>query len=63
MITIGDTIRDIEDNDCYYEGIVVELNPLKYKITNVIWNGEIDDSENGRIVSPLWAWLARGSVE
>ena len=46
-IEIGDKIRDIEDGDCYFEGIVVELNPLKYKITNIVWGGEIDTSMNG----------------
>ncbi len=53
-MNIGDKIRDIEDGDCYYEGIVVELNPMKYKITNIIWSDEIDDSMNGQIIEPKW---------
>jgi|TARA_R110002167_G_scaffold152441_1_gene346427 hypothetical protein len=51
---IGDKIRDIEDGDCYYEGIIVELNPLKYKITNIIWCNEIDNSMNGEIIQMKW---------
>ncbi len=61
-IKIGDKIRDIEDSDCYYEGVVVGLNPLKYKITNVIWDGKTDDSENGLVLSPCWTWLEVISV-
>lgn len=51
---IGDKIRDIEDGDCYYEGIIVQLNPLKYKITNIIWCNEIDNSMNGEIIQMKW---------
>ena len=46
---IGDKIRDIEDGDCYYEGVVVGLNPLKYRIINILWCGEIDSSINGEL--------------
>jgi hypothetical protein len=53
---IGDKIRDIEDDDCYYEGIVLELNPVKYKITNVFWSGENDNSMNGKIIELKW-WI------
>jgi len=54
---IGDKIRDIEDGDCYYEGIVVELNPMKYKINNIVWCDEIDDSMNGQITEPKWWYI------
>jgi hypothetical protein len=50
----GTKIRDIEDGDAYFQGVIVELNPLKYKITNVVWNGEIDTSMNGQIIRPKW---------
>ena len=53
-IEIGDIIRDIEDGDCYYEGVVVELNPIKYKVTHVIWIGENDDSMNGNVTELQW---------
>jgi hypothetical protein len=53
---IGEKIRDIEDGDCYYEGIVVSLNPIKYEITNIVWCGEIDDSMNGEIIELKW-WI------
>ena len=54
---IGDKIRDIEDGDCYYEGIVVELNPMKYKITNIIWDGQVDDSMNGQVIKQKWWYI------
>jgi hypothetical protein len=51
---IGDKIRDIEDGDCYYEGIVVELIPIKYKITNIVWGGKVDTSMNGQVIELKW---------
>ena len=51
---VGMKIIDIEDEDCYYEGIVVQLNPVKYKISKIVWNGEIDTSMNGQIIEPKW---------
>ena len=59
---IGDIIRDIEDGDCYYEGIVTELNPIKYKITNVLWCDEEDDSMNGQISELKW-WLLEKLID
>jgi hypothetical protein len=55
-IKIGDKIRDIEDGDCYYEGIVVSVNPVKYRITNILWSNEIDDSMNEEVIELKW-WL------
>tara|TARA_R100001377_G_scaffold83920_1_gene66351 strand:+ start:724 stop:948 length:225 start_codon:yes stop_codon:yes gene_type:complete len=54
MIKIGDIIRDIENGDCYYEGIVISLAPVKYRITNIIWNGEIDSERNGDEIELKW---------
>ena len=54
---IGSKIRDIEDGDCYYEGLVVELIPLKYKITNIVWSGKIDTSMNGQVIQPKWWYI------
>ena len=54
---IGDKIRDIEDGDCYYEGIVVHIEPLRYKITNILWCGEVDDSMNGEVIELRWTWI------
>ena len=51
---IGDKIRDVEDGDCYFEGIVVSLNPITYKITSIVWCNEIDDSMNGEITELRW---------
>lgn len=53
---IGDIIRDIEDGDCYYEGIVVSVNPLRYKITNTLWCNELDNSMNGEVLELKW-WI------
>jgi hypothetical protein len=55
-IKIGSKIRDVEDGDAYFEGIVTQLNPLKYQITNIIWNGEMDASLNGQVIEPKW-WI------
>ena len=54
---MGYKIKDIEDGDCYYEGIVIELNPLKYIITNIVWDGEIDNSMNGQITESKWWYI------
>jgi hypothetical protein len=51
---IGDKIRDIEDGDAYFEGIIVNLIPLEYKITNIVWGGKVDTSMNGQIIQPRW---------
>ena len=53
-INIGDVIRDVEDGDCYYQGVVVSLNPIQYKITNVVWNGENDNYINGDVYELKW---------
>jgi hypothetical protein len=53
-IEIGSIIRDVEDGDSYYEGIVVELIPIKYKITNIVWAGKIDTSMNGQVIELKW---------
>lgn len=58
-ILVGDIIRDIEDTDCFYEGIVISLNPIKYKITNILWNGEEDDSMNGIVTVLRWWGLKK----
>lgn len=56
-INVGDRIRDIEDGDCYYEGIVVSLNPVKYKITSILWSNEIDNSMNGEVIESKWWFI------
>lgn len=58
-LSIGDKIRDVEDGDCYYEGIVVSITPLKYKITNILWCGDIDSSMNGQITEPKWWYIEK----
>jgi len=53
-MNIGDTIKDIEDGDCYYQGVVVELNPIRYKIEKVVWNGIEETELNGTISELMW---------
>lgn len=56
----GDIIRDIEDGDCYYEGIVTVVfnnKPEIYMIQRIVWNGVEDKSEEGNFVSPQWWYL------
>ena len=58
---IGDRIKDIEDGDCYFEGVVVSLNPLKYKVDRVIWDDcdILNDDFIGKVITPRWYWLEK----
>jgi hypothetical protein len=64
-IKLGDKIQDIEDGDCYFEGIVTELNNIgnvkTYKVTKVIWSGEDfkDDENIGKIIEPIWWYIEK----
>ncbi len=58
-LCLGDMIRDIEDGDCYYEGIVVSLNPIAYKVTQVLWCNELDNTMNGEILELQWYCLEK----
>lgn len=67
-IKIGDKIQDIEDGDCYFEGIVTEVNTFggvkKYKVTKVIWSGENfkDDENIGKIIEPIWWYIQKVEI-
>lgn len=58
---VGDRIRDIEDGDCYFEGIITEVNSefIKYKVDLVIWNGEnyLDDEYIEKEIEPIWWYV------
>lgn len=62
MIQIGDTIRDVEDGDCYFEGIatdIVDGKVTKYILTKIIWSGE-EDQDDKRLnteISPEWWYI------
>jgi len=56
---IGDKIRDVEDEDSYYEGVVVSLNPLSYRITKVVWCGEEEKDMVNLISTIQWNWLVK----
>jgi len=59
---IGDKIRDIEDGDCYFEGIISEIvegKVTKYILTKIIWSGE-EDKDDKRLkteISPEWWYI------
>lgn len=55
-LQVGDIIRDVEDGDCYYEGIVVSTNPIQYEITNIVWSGEVESRSNGNVTKLRW-WI------
>ena len=65
MIQIGDTIRDVEDGDCYFEGIVKEIDDSglvkKYLVTRVFWSGidEKDDDYIGKVSEPMWWYIEK----
>lgn len=64
-IKVGDKIQDIEDGDCYFEGIVTEINTFggvkTYKVTKVIWSGEYfkNDENIGKIIDPMWWYIQK----
>jgi hypothetical protein len=50
---INDKIKDIEDSDCYYEGIVTGYN--EYLVTKIVWCGEqINESPLNEIITFKW---------
>ena len=55
-MNVGDRIRDIEDGDCYFEGVIVSLNPIKYKIKKIIWDGkrERESAMIGQETEQIW---------
>jgi hypothetical protein len=61
---IGDLIKDVEDGDCYYQGIVTEIlddNVTKYILTKILWSGEIDDSDDrlNTEIEPQWWYIEK----
>lgn len=64
---IGDRVRDIEDGDCYYEGVITLLiededqplrNTYRYILDKVVWSGEedLDYEELGDEITQRW-WI------
>ena len=61
---IGDLIKDVEDGDCYYQGVVTEIlddNVTKYILTKILWSGEIDDSDDrlNTEIEPQWWYIEK----
>ena len=64
MVKMGDKIRDIEDGDCYFEGIVTEIinnKVTKYILTKIIWSNEIDleDKRLNTEIEPEWWYIEK----
>jgi hypothetical protein len=63
MLKVGTKIKDVEDGDCYFVGVVTELNQFKgvktYKVTQVIWDGKeyLDDEYIGQTIEPKWWYI------
>ena len=63
MLKVGSKIKDVEDGDCYFVGVVTELNQFKgvktYKVTQVIWNDKewLDDEYIGQTIEPKWWYI------
>lgn len=63
MLKVGDKIKDVEDGDCYFVGVVTKLNAFKgvkeYKVTQVIWNGKEwkEDEYLGQTIEPKWWYI------
>ena len=61
---IGDTIQDVEDGDCYYEGIVTEIindKVTKYILTKIFWSNEIDENDDrlNTEIEPQWWYIEK----
>ena len=62
---VGDKIQDIEDGDCYFEGIVKEIDDSglvkKYLVTRVFWSGidEKNDDYIGKVIEPMWWYIQK----
>jgi len=59
---IGDTIRDIEDGDCYFEGIATEIEDgkvTKYLLKKIVWSDEIDENDDrlNTEIEPQWWYI------
>jgi hypothetical protein len=63
MLKVGSKIKDVEDSDCYFVGVVTELNQFKgvktYKVTQVIWDDKewLDDEYIGQTIEPKWWYI------
>jgi hypothetical protein len=63
MLKVGTKIKDVEDGDCYFVGVVTELNQFKgvktYKVTQVIWDDKewLDDEYIGQTIEPKWWYI------
>lgn len=65
---IGDKIRDVEDGDCYNEGIATEMvdgKVTKYILTKIIWSGEEDknDERLNTEISPEWWYIEQVNTD
>ena len=62
---LDDHIFDVEDGDCYFEGIVKEIDDSglvkKYLVTRVFWSGidEKDDDYIGQVIEPMWWYIKK----
>ena len=58
---IGDLIRDVEDGDCYFEGVVTRTSPLQYLLERIVWNGEEEPYSNliGQEITPRWWFVEK----
>jgi hypothetical protein len=63
MLKVGSKIKDVEDGDCYFVGVVTELNEFKgvktYKVTQVVWNDIewLEDEYIGQTIEPKWWYI------
>lgn len=59
---VGDYIKDIEDGDFWFEGIITKIinnYHLEYKLQKVYFDGEYIDKEIGIIITRRWSWLEK----
>lgn len=59
---IGNKIRDIEDDDCYNEGTVVSMKPLKYRKERTVWNGEEEMCDED-VILEIQYWILESYLD
>ncbi len=66
---IGDHVLDVEDGDCYFEGIAKEIDEnglvTKYLVTRVFWSGvdEKEDAYIGKLIEPQWWYVTKKTFQ
>lgn len=56
-IKVGDYIKDIEDGDCYFYGIVSSIHPINYVVLVDFWDGVFHPAKSLDAIPLQWSEL------